>query len=110
MKNPLTPAGIEPATFRFVAQHLNRCAITVPTKLVLKLLNCSVSLIEIYRQSVIKMYIFTPTDLLPLLMTFIGAVTKNVPVFKNLYIFKNILLRLPQRISWGGGFKVHIYT
>jgi len=26
MKNPLTPAGIEPATFRFVAQHLNHCA------------------------------------------------------------------------------------
>jgi len=24
MKNALTPAGIEPATFRFVAQHLNR--------------------------------------------------------------------------------------
>jgi len=23
MKYPLTPAGIEPATFRFVAQHLN---------------------------------------------------------------------------------------
>jgi len=23
MNNPLTPAGIEPATFRFVAQHLN---------------------------------------------------------------------------------------
>jgi len=29
MKNPLTPAGIEPATFRFVAQHLNRCATAV---------------------------------------------------------------------------------
>ena len=26
MKNPLTPPGIKPATFRFVAQHLNRCA------------------------------------------------------------------------------------
>jgi len=26
MKNPLTPAGIEPATFRFIAQHLNHCA------------------------------------------------------------------------------------
>jgi len=26
MKNALTPAGIEPATFRFVAQHLNHCA------------------------------------------------------------------------------------
>jgi len=30
MKNPLTPAGIEPATFRFVAQHLGRCATAVP--------------------------------------------------------------------------------
>ena len=26
MKNPLTPPGIEPATFRFVAQHLNHGA------------------------------------------------------------------------------------
>jgi len=26
MKNLLTPAGIEPATSRFVAQHLNHCA------------------------------------------------------------------------------------
>ena len=25
-KIPMTPAGIEPATFRFVAQHLNHCA------------------------------------------------------------------------------------
>jgi len=30
MKNPLTPAGIEPATFRFVAQHLNHCGTAVP--------------------------------------------------------------------------------
>jgi len=30
MKDPLTPAGNEPATFRFVAQHLNHCATTVP--------------------------------------------------------------------------------
>jgi len=27
----LTPAGIEPGTFRFVAQHLNHCATAVPT-------------------------------------------------------------------------------
>ena len=30
MKISLTPAGIEPATFRFVAQHLNHCATAVP--------------------------------------------------------------------------------
>ena len=29
MKNPMTPAGIEPATFRFVAKHLNHCATAV---------------------------------------------------------------------------------
>jgi len=31
MENPLTPAGIEPATFRFVTQHLNHCATAVPS-------------------------------------------------------------------------------
>ena len=30
IKNPFTPAGIEPATFRFVAHHLNHCATAVP--------------------------------------------------------------------------------
>ena len=29
-KTPMTPAGIEPATFRFVAQHFHRCATAVP--------------------------------------------------------------------------------
>ena len=33
MKNPLTPAGIEPPTSWFVAQHLNHCANTVPPSL-----------------------------------------------------------------------------
>jgi len=27
----MTPADIEPATFQFVAQHLNHCATAVPT-------------------------------------------------------------------------------
>ena len=26
----MTPSGIEPATFRFVAQHLNHCATAAP--------------------------------------------------------------------------------
>ena len=32
VKNPLTPAGIVPANFRFVAQYLNRCATAVPVR------------------------------------------------------------------------------
>ena len=35
MKYPLTPAGIEPATFRFVAQLLNHCATAVPHKIII---------------------------------------------------------------------------
>jgi len=31
IKSPLTPPGIEPATYRFVAQHLNHCATAGPT-------------------------------------------------------------------------------
>ena len=36
MKNPPTPAGIEPASFRCVAQHLNHCATAVPASLLVK--------------------------------------------------------------------------
>ena len=35
----MTPAGIEPATFRFVAQHLNHCATVVPNTAILFLGN-----------------------------------------------------------------------
>jgi len=31
----MTPAGIEPATFRFVAQHLNHCTTAVPIYIML---------------------------------------------------------------------------
>jgi len=33
MKNPMTPSGIEPATFRFAAQHINHCATVVPRRI-----------------------------------------------------------------------------
>ena len=41
MKNPVTLAGIEPATFRFVAQHLNHCATAVP-----QLLECITIIVQ----------------------------------------------------------------
>jgi len=50
MKNPLTPAGIEPATFRFVAQHLNHCATAVPNNV----LDSSEILQDITQKSLIK--------------------------------------------------------
>jgi len=31
-KIPVTPSGIEPATFRYLAQHVNHCATAVPPK------------------------------------------------------------------------------
>ena len=35
----MTPARIEPATFRFVAQHLNHCATAVPPQKMVTILN-----------------------------------------------------------------------
>ena len=37
----MTPAGIEPATFRFVAQHLNHCATAVPCTIRINAINFS---------------------------------------------------------------------
>ena len=48
MTNPLTPAGIEPATFRFVAQHLRHCATAVS--------HCVLQPTQIYRQIFIRIY------------------------------------------------------
>jgi hypothetical protein len=46
MKTPLTPAGTEPATFRFVAQHLNHCATVAPGGHIVPSLNTSHMVVE----------------------------------------------------------------
>ena len=52
MKNPLTPAGIEPATFRFVAQHLNHCATAV------------LLLLVVFLQFIMDVFLLTPLHVL----------------------------------------------
>ena len=59
MKNPLTSAGIEPATFRIVAHHLNHCATAVPWRNKLMINSASSwfllhRYIEMHRQQNIK--------------------------------------------------------
>ena len=45
-KIPMAPSGIEPATFRFVAQHLNHCATAVASYKPCTVLNFHVILFE----------------------------------------------------------------
>ena len=44
---PMIPSGIEPATFRFVAQHLNHCATAVPCVVITEEYNVTVNFDEL---------------------------------------------------------------
>ena len=60
MKNPVTPPGIEPATFRFVAQNLNHCATAVPI-----LMNSKIKLIWVvtsYRNPSRQPHFYRPLE------------------------------------------------
>jgi len=54
----MTPTGIEPATFRFAAQHLNHCATAVPnyTCTTLKIYNCRCKYNMVIEASVMLIY------------------------------------------------------
>jgi len=41
-KIPMTPAGIKPVTYRFVAQHLNHCATAVPKNTLPCIKSCNI--------------------------------------------------------------------
>ena len=53
-KIPMTPAGIEPTIFRFVAQHRNHCATAVPQNYVIAASNTSSQPFMICMQYVYK--------------------------------------------------------
>jgi len=54
MKNPMTLPGIEPATFRFVAQHLNHCATAVPIPLWGTASNSNSEVLQRYQNKVLR--------------------------------------------------------
>ena len=56
MKNPLTPTGIEPATFRFVAQHLNHCATAVTTTTIIIIIIIIIIKTRMYVGALVRMY------------------------------------------------------
>ena len=58
MKSPLTPSGIEPATFRFVAQHLN------PTKTLLVAVNTLHKLFTLRKKELQETVLVIEEDLL----------------------------------------------
>ena len=66
MKNPLTLAGIKPATFRFVAQRLNHCATAdvdtraVPVDNVVCAVNAHCNARRVGEYSVVLENIFSP--------------------------------------------------
>jgi len=53
----MTPAAIEPETFRFVAQYLNHCATAVPTVINVLSFNCNY-LIKSYIKLQLYIYIY----------------------------------------------------
>ena len=66
----MTPSGIEPATFRFVAQHLNNRATTVPViPWVHTLMKCAVHVVVLHSPSY-SFVIYAAIFLLPLGETF----------------------------------------
>ena len=56
----MTPSGTEPATFRFVAQHLNHCATAVPKKTLNSLLKQDTISIKRF---VFHVDLFTPVSI-----------------------------------------------
>jgi len=68
LKNPKIPAGIKPATFRFVAQRLNHSATAVPSHY---------NLVHIY------IYIYTSKNL--------ASYKRNVFSTQHSYLFRSML-------------------
>ena len=93
MKNLLTPAGIEPATFRFVAQHLNHCAtavhihhVTVPNTVG----NCNITVLY-YNLREPTSYLRSVVDR--------NVVTRRLPVILSIMTFIKFSVGL-RTVSW----------
>ena len=84
MKNPLTPAGIEPATFRFVAQHLNHCATAVPWVQYSSLCNAKASVPTVSsRHMILNKVYHTATD-------FVGTCINSWSTFNISFLYRAV--------------------
>ena len=68
-KIPMTPSGIEPATFRFVAQHLNHCATAVPLHNIVTVKNIHLTFCAWKRNFDFPLLCFCAKKYFPLLST-----------------------------------------
>jgi hypothetical protein len=106
-KNPMTPSGIEPATFRFVAQNLNHCANKLQginlyicnVQLVLILTHYSLKIVYFYRNvSEWCLYCFYVFHMVCL----VGAINEYIGAFKPSFPSKMFACKVPICWKWNG--------
>ena len=83
----MTPSGIEPATYRFVTQHLNHCATAVPVQASISVESCYVPLVSLVLR--LRMSGTVP----PIPLCAFGAWTETLP-FLPLTFFAHFMFCL----------------
>jgi len=78
IKNTLTPAGIEPATFRFVTQHLNHCAPAVPFSTVSKCILINYAMPSLFARALYWIFLYLFKVLFPICLGLCSAIMREI--------------------------------
>ena len=118
-KIPMTPSGIEPATFRFVAQHLNHCANVVPLVVSIYPTKSMTGIVHVYR-AWMWIHIHTARDEVPYLKWLSKIVhftwksqspdnfSNNSPV-SNLLRIHPMVFKFLYAQRWADGHTAHLF-